>query len=66
MKKELSFSQTKRLRGTTVTFTSGSLLDLWQDNPRFKAGYLNKFPGYFSGDMVTKMRKTIFYYWSGR
>jgi propionyl-CoA synthetase len=29
----------------------GTLLDLWQDNPRFKAGYLNKFPGYyFSGD----------------
>jgi propionyl-CoA synthetase len=28
----------------------GSLLDLWQDNLRFKAGYLNKFPGYFSGD----------------
>jgi propionyl-CoA synthetase len=29
----------------------GSLLDLWQDNERFKAGYLNKFPGYyFSGD----------------
>lgn len=29
----------------------GTLLDLWQDNDRFKAGYLNKFPGYyFSGD----------------
>lgn len=29
----------------------GALLDLWNDNPRFKAGYLNKFPGYyFSGD----------------
>lgn len=29
----------------------GTLLDLWQDNPRFKADYLNKFPGYyFSGD----------------
>jgi propionyl-CoA synthetase len=29
----------------------GTLLDLWQDNERFKAGYLNKFPGYyFSGD----------------
>ena len=29
----------------------GTLLDLWNDNPRFKAGYLNKFPGYyFSGD----------------
>jgi propionyl-CoA synthetase len=29
----------------------GTLLDLWKDNPRFKAGYLNKFPGYyFSGD----------------
>jgi propionyl-CoA synthetase len=26
-------------------------MDLWNDNPRFKAGYLNKFPGYyFSGD----------------
>jgi propionyl-CoA synthetase len=29
----------------------GTLLDLWNDNDRFKAGYLNKFPGYyFSGD----------------
>jgi propionyl-CoA synthetase len=29
----------------------GTLLDLWNDNPRFKAGYLNKYPGYyFSGD----------------
>jgi propionyl-CoA synthetase len=29
----------------------GTLLDLWNDNPRFQAGYLNKFPGYyFSGD----------------
>uniref|UniRef100_UPI00404B1010 acetate--CoA ligase n=1 Tax=Flavobacterium sp. TaxID=239 RepID=UPI00404B1010 len=29
----------------------GTLLDLWGDNERFKAGYLNKFPGYyFSGD----------------
>ncbi len=29
----------------------GTLLDLWKDNPRFKAGYLEKFPGYyFSGD----------------
>lgn len=29
----------------------GTLLDLWNDNPRFKAGYLDKFPGYyFSGD----------------
>jgi propionyl-CoA synthetase len=29
----------------------GNLLDLWKDTPRFKAGYLNKFPGYyFSGD----------------
>ena len=29
----------------------GTMLDLWNDNPRFKAGYLNKFPGYyFSGD----------------
>jgi propionyl-CoA synthetase len=29
----------------------GTLLDLWEDNPRFKAGYLDKFPGYyFSGD----------------
>jgi propionyl-CoA synthetase len=29
----------------------GTLLDLWQDNARFKAGYLDKFPGfYFSGD----------------
>jgi propionyl-CoA synthetase len=27
------------------------MLDLWNDNERFKAGYLNKFPGYyFSGD----------------
>jgi propionyl-CoA synthetase len=29
----------------------GTLLDLWKDNARFKAGYLDKFPGYyFSGD----------------
>lgn len=29
----------------------GTLLDLWNDNERFKAGYLNKFEGYyFSGD----------------
>lgn len=29
----------------------GTLLDIWQDNARFKAGYLTKFPGYyFSGD----------------
>lgn len=29
----------------------GMLLDLWGDNSRFKAGYLNKFPGYYlSGD----------------
>ena len=29
----------------------GTLLDLWNDNERFKAGYLNKFSGYyFSGD----------------
>ena len=29
----------------------GTLMDLWNDNPRFKAGYLDKFPGYyFSGD----------------
>ena len=29
----------------------GTLMDLWRDNERFKAGYLNKFPGYyFSGD----------------
>ena len=29
----------------------GTLMDLWKDNERFKAGYLNKFPGYyFSGD----------------
>ena len=29
----------------------GTLLDLWKDNERFKAGYLNKFLGYyFSGD----------------
>lgn len=29
----------------------GTLLDLWKDNSRFKAGYLDKFPGYyFSGD----------------
>lgn len=29
----------------------GTLLDLWNDNPRFKAGYLEQFPGYyFSGD----------------
>jgi propionyl-CoA synthetase len=29
----------------------GTLLDLWKDNERFNAGYLNKFPGYyFSGD----------------
>lgn len=29
----------------------GTLLNLWKDNERFKAGYLDKFPGfYFSGD----------------
>ena len=29
----------------------GTLTDLWKDNERFKAGYLNRFPGYyFSGD----------------
>ncbi|WP_395043846.1 acetate--CoA ligase [Flavobacterium sp.] len=29
----------------------GTLLNLWNDNHRFKMGYLNKFPGYyFSGD----------------
>ncbi|WP_367773251.1 acetate--CoA ligase [Flavobacterium sp. WC2421] len=29
----------------------GTLLDLWNDNPRFKVGYLTQFPGYyFSGD----------------
>lgn len=29
----------------------GTLLNLWKDNERFKAGYLEKFPGfYFSGD----------------
>ncbi len=29
----------------------GTMLDLWNDNARFKAGYLAKFPGfYFSGD----------------
>ena len=29
----------------------GTMLDLWNDNERFKAGYLQKFPGYyFSGD----------------
>ena len=29
----------------------GTLLDLWKDNPRFQAGYLAQFPGYyFSGD----------------
>ncbi|MCL9809505.1 acetate--CoA ligase [Flavobacterium luminosum] len=29
----------------------GTLMDLWEDNERFKMGYLNKFPGYyFSGD----------------
>lgn len=29
----------------------GTLMDLWKDNERFKAGYLNRFPGYyFSGD----------------
>jgi propionyl-CoA synthetase len=29
----------------------GTLLNLWNDNERFKAGYLDKFPGfYFSGD----------------
>jgi propionyl-CoA synthetase len=31
--------------------------DLWNDNERFKAGYLNKFPGYyFSGDAGFKRR----------
>jgi propionyl-CoA synthetase len=29
----------------------GTLLDIWNDNHRFQAGYLQKFPGYyFSGD----------------
>lgn len=29
----------------------GTLLDIWNDNERFQAGYLTKFPGYyFSGD----------------
>ena len=29
----------------------GTLLNLWNDNTRFKAGYLEQFPGYyFSGD----------------
>ena len=29
----------------------GTLMDLWNDNSQFKAGYLKKFPGYyFSGD----------------
>ncbi|HQX04600.1 MAG TPA: AMP-binding protein, partial [Flavobacterium sp.] len=29
----------------------GTMLDLWNDSPRFKAGYLKTFPGYyFSGD----------------
>ena len=29
----------------------GTLLDIWNDNERFRAGYLNKFPDYyFSGD----------------
>jgi propionyl-CoA synthetase len=29
----------------------GTLLDIWNDNERFQAGYLQKFPGYyFSGD----------------
>ncbi|MET0759159.1 MAG: AMP-binding protein [Flavobacterium sp.] len=29
----------------------GTLLDIWNDTPRFKAGYLQKYPGYyFSGD----------------
>jgi propionyl-CoA synthetase len=29
----------------------GTMLDLWNDHERFKAGYLTKFPGYyFSGD----------------
>lgn len=29
----------------------GTMLDLWNDSERFKAGYLSKFPGYyFSGD----------------
>ncbi|MDN3676938.1 acetate--CoA ligase [Flavobacterium paronense] len=29
----------------------GTLLDIWNDNERFQAGYLNKYPGYyFSGD----------------
>ena len=29
----------------------GTMLDLWNDSPRFKSGYLSTFPGYyFSGD----------------
>ncbi|HLF52841.1 acetate--CoA ligase [Flavobacterium sp.] len=29
----------------------GTMLDIWNDTPRFKAGYLQKYPGYyFSGD----------------
>lgn len=40
----------------------GTLLDLWQDNERFKAGYLNKFPGYyFSGDGGYKDEKGYIY-----
>jgi propionyl-CoA synthetase len=49
MKKEQA--KAKRRGYVVLQLPPGSLLDLWQDNPRFKAGYLNKFPGYyFSGD----------------
>jgi propionyl-CoA synthetase len=40
----------------------GTLLDLWEDHPRFSAGYLEKFPGYyFSGDGGFKDEEAYIY-----
>ena len=40
----------------------GTLLDIWNDNHRFQAGYLKKFPGYyFSGDGGYKDKDNYIY-----
>ena len=40
----------------------GTLMDLWNDNKRFKNGYLEKFPGYyFSGDGGYKDEENYIY-----
>jgi propionyl-CoA synthetase len=40
----------------------GTLMDIWNDNHRFNAGYLNKFPGYyFSGDGGYKDEENYIY-----